>query len=184
MRTGLASGSHFKFFPLFFLLILLCNIHLIYNPPHWDEIIGLHNQALFLAKHNFSFAELHAPGQHSFEGSNVYPYSILPILHAVWYSLFPPKTVHLLGHLLNFACMAGTATLLTSVLRSRGVSALCAAGWGIAFLLEPLTYGQTIALGLEPALTFGVMLALWFADRERWNCAMAAAFLTVFSFIC
>lgn len=180
MRTGLASGSHFKLFPLFFLLILLCNIHLIYNPPHWDEIIGLHNQALFLAKHNFSFTELYAPGQHSYEGSNVYPYSILPILYAVWYSLFSPKTVHLLGHLLNFACMAGTATLLTSVLRSRGVSALCAAGWGIAFLLEPLTYGQTIALGLEPALTFGVMLALWFANRERWNCAMAAAFLAVF----
>lgn len=180
MRTGFVSGSHFKFFPVFFLLILVCNTHLFFNPPQWDEILGLHNQALFLAKHHFSFSELRAPGQHSFEGSNVYPYGVLPILYAVWYSLFSPETVHLLGHLLNMACMAGAATFLMSILRNRGFPAGCAFGWGIAALVEPLLYGQTLSLGQEPPLILAAVAALWLAERQRWKALLVVAFLAVF----
>lgn len=180
MWTGLASGSHFKFFPLFFLLLLFCHSGILFNPPQWDEILGLHNQALFLAGHHFSFTQLWAPGQHSFEGSNVYQYGILPVLYAAWYTLFSPKTVHLLGHLLNMACMAGAATFLASILRYRNVSAGCAFGWGIAALTEPLLYGQTLSLGQEPPLILAAVAVLWLAQRERWRSMLVLAFLAVF----
>ncbi len=180
MWTGFTSGSHFKFFPLFFLLLLFCNHGVLFYPPQWDEILGLHNQALFLAGHNFSFSQLWAPGQHSFEGSNVYQYGVLPVLHAIWYTFFSPKTVHLLGHLLNMICMAGAAAFLSSILRNRNVSAGCAFGWGIAALTEPLLYSQTLSLGQEPPLILATVAVLWLAQRERWRAMMILAFLAVF----
>ena len=69
-RAGrwLADAGFPGAFLLFFIVLLLLNLSWVWNPPHWDEILGLHNQAVFLAKHHFSFAELWAEGQHSFEG--------------------------------------------------------------------------------------------------------------------
>ena len=77
--------SPFRVFLSFFLLLLLFNAGWWFNPQHWDEILGLHNQAVFLAKHHFSFSELWRPEQHSFEGSDVYRFGILPLLYAVLY---------------------------------------------------------------------------------------------------
>ena len=166
-----AGRNPFRVFLPFFLILLLFNAGWWFNPPHWDEILGLHNQAVFLAKHHFSFFELWRPEQHSFEGSDVYRFGILPLLYAVLYSLLPPVWVHLTGHVFNMACIAGAGTLMVGILRRNGVSAGTALLWGIAVFCEPLIAGRSAALGQECALIFCVMLALEKFLRKRWYAA-------------
>ena len=43
---------------LVFMAIVFVNSSKLSNPPYWDDIIGLHNQAIFIAKHNFNPIEL------------------------------------------------------------------------------------------------------------------------------
>lgn len=172
-----AGMSSFRVFLSFFLLLLLFNTGWWFNPPHWDEILGLHNQAVFLAKHHFSFSELWRPEQHSFEGSDVYRFGILPLLYAVLYSFLPPVWVHLTGHLFNMACIAGAGTLMVGILRKNGVSAGTALLWAIAVFCEPLIAGRSAALGQECALIFCVMLALEAFLRKRWYAAFGILLL-------
>ena len=172
-RAGVfLTGAGFprRFF-LFFFLLLLLNFAYLSNPPHWDEIIGLHNQAVFLAKHHFSFAELWAPEQHSFEGSNVYRFGLLPVLYGILYLLFPPQAVHLIGHVFNIACIAGAGTILFQVLKRCSVPPFLSLLWVFAAFSEPVISGRITALGQECALIFCVMLTLWFVFRKNWFAA-------------
>ena len=173
-RAGafLAGAGFPGAFFLFFFLLLLLNIPYLWNPPHWDEIIGLHNQAVFLAKHHFSFAELWAPGQHTFEGSNVYRFGLLPVLYGVLYLLFSPQTVHLIGHVFNMACIAGSGAVLFQLLTRNSVSPSVSLLWTFAAFSEPVIAGRIAALGQECALVFCVMLTIWFVFRKRWTAAL------------
>ena len=143
-RAGVfLTGAGFpRMFFLFFFLLLLLNFAYLSNPPHWDEIIGLHNQAVFLAKHHFSFAELWAPEQHSFEGSNVYRFGLLPVLYGILYLLFPPQAVHLIGHVFNIACIAGAGTILFQVLKRCSVPPFLSLLWVFAAFSEPVISGR------------------------------------------
>lgn len=175
------AGLNFKYaFLLFFLLLLLLNIEYLFNPPHWDEIIGLHNQAVFLAKHHFSFSELWAPGQHSFEGSDVYRFGLLPILYGVLYTFLPPQLVHFTGHLFNIACIAGAGTILFQLLKRNSVSPSASLLWALAAFAEPLTAGRITALGQECALIFCIMAALWSVYRKNWYAAVCIIFFAGF----
>lgn len=181
-RAGvfLAGAGFPGAFCCFFFLLLLLNLSYLWNPPHWDEIIGLHNQALFLAKHHFSFAELWAPEQHSFEGSNVYRFGLLPVMYGILYSLFSPQTVHLIGHIFNIACIAGAGTILFQILKRNSFSPPLALLWTLAAFSEPVISGRIAALGQECALIFCIMLALWFGFRKRWFLALGIVFFAGF----
>ena len=181
-RAGdfLAGAGFPGAFFLFFFLLLLLNLPYLWNPPHWDEIIGLHNQAVFLAKHHFSFAELWAPGQHSFEGSDVYRFALLPVLYGVLYLLLPPQTVHLIGHLFNIACIAGAGAILFQVLKRNSVSPFVSLLWTLAAFSEPVISGRIAALGLECALILCVMLTIWFVYRKQWFAALGILFFAGF----
>ncbi len=181
-RAGrwLADAGFPGAFLLFFIVLLLLNLSWVWNPPHWDEILGLHNQAVFLAKHHFSFAELWAEGQHSFEGSNVYRFGILPVAYGVLYRFLPPQTVHLIGHLFNMACIAGAGTILFQILKRSGVSPKISLLWTFAAFSEPLIAGRIAALGQECALVFCTMAVLWFAFRRNWYGALGVLVLAGF----
>ena len=160
-RAGvfLAGAGFPGAFCCFFFLLLLLNLSYLWNPPHWDEIIGLHNQALFLAKHHFSFAELWAPEQHSFEGANVYRFGLLPVMYGILYSLFSPQTVHLIGHIFNIACIAGAGTILFQILKRNSFSPPLALLWTLAAFSEPVISGR-IDHKSSPA-RFHLLLSVW-----------------------
>ena len=71
---------------LLFVLLVGLNFARLYNPPYWDDIIGLHNQAIFIAKHHFNpialwhdqLLDVPEPHYPLATNSNVYPYSITP----------------------------------------------------------------------------------------------------------
>lgn len=55
-----------------YLVIIVLNFPSMTNPPYWDDIMGLHNQAVWLAKHNFDFSELWSPGQSFWDGGQTF----------------------------------------------------------------------------------------------------------------
>jgi len=176
--AGLSFRSAFFFF---FLLLLLCNAAWLFNPPHWDEIIGVHNQALFLLKHHFHFWKLWTAEQHTFEGSNVYPYSLIPVFYALLYGILPPEWVHFCGHLLNNACIAGAAAFFFLTLRGTcGIAGGTAALWTLAALAEPLIAGRGTALGLECALICALSAVIWLVSQKRFYWALGVLLFSGF----
>lgn len=166
--------SFFSAFLVFLTLLLLRNGAYLFYPPHWDEIIGVHNQALFLLRHHFDFSALWTSAQHTFEGSNVYPFSLLPVFYACLYAFLPPEWVHFCGHLLNNACIAGAAACFFRILRGKyaasGVSAFL---WTLALLAEPLLGGRSAALDLEAPMVCALAVSILLISEERFFPALA-----------
>ena len=154
-----------------YLLIVILNFSCIDNPPYWDDIMGLHNQAVWLTKHNFNFVELWQSGQGFWEGgSNIYRFGILPLSYGVLYSFFSPVTVHVIGHLFNMACIALVFGTGYSLLRKLEIEKVPALLWSLAVLCEPVMSGRVVALGQECPLIAATVCSLYFiVDGKYWK---------------
>lgn len=182
-KTGtFCSGlSFFPSFLFFFAILLLRNSTILFYPPHWDEIIGVHNQALFLLKHDFNFLELWTTVQHSFEGSNTYPLSVIPVFYACLYAILPPEWVHFTGHLLNQACIAGSAACFFLILREKfEISGGASILWTLAFLAEPLLAGRSAALDLDAPLICALSVFFLLISKEKILPALAVLLFSGF----
>lgn len=170
--------------PVFTLLLLVlltaANLRHLDNPPHWDDLIGLHNQARFIARHDFNPLALirershGVPGSAIGDGSNIYPYAITPWIHALFYRLPSPRLCHAAGHLFNLTCLALAGTLFFALL-CRRLSALPAATLTGAAFCEPVLSGITASLGQEAPAVLAVMLSLWLVLSGYRKSALAAA---------
>ena len=149
-----------------FLLLLGLHYEELTDPPFWDDLMGFHRQALFLADHHFDFAALAKTGDFWEGGAQVYRWPHLPsLLYGVGYALLPAAAVRLAGHLLNLALLAAAAAMLA---RLAGVRRWW---WWAAALANPLLASQAASLGQEPWLVLafmGVVLSLW---CDRWCAA-------------
>ncbi len=154
---------------LCFFIVLAVNFAYLANPPYWDDILSLHNQALWLAKHNFNIFELWQPGQGFWEGgSNDHQFGILPFLYGMFYYVFPAKTVHVLGHLFNIGCLALAFGLSYSILRKFKLGPYQALLWCIAALCEPVMAGRAAALGQESPLLCATILSIYFMLDKKY----------------
>lgn len=172
---------------LVFLSIVFVNSSKLTNPPYWDDIIGLHNQAIFIAKHNFNPIELWKDKPMIVKGntlplatnSNVYPYSVIPWIHAVFYKILPPRGAHCAGHLFNMLCLSVAAALAYAVISSHQ-RRLTAALVSLLALLEPIMAGRTAALCMECPLATVTMLSFYFLDKGKIKFAFLIAAAAVF----
>ena len=164
-----------------FIVVSLLNFFCLFNPPYWDDILGLHNQAIFLANHHFDIARLWEPGQkYSDGGSNCYPLGMMPLFYGILYSLFTPEYVHLTGHLFNIACLSIAFTLFFMILR-KYISPWIALLWCIAALCEPVMAGRTAELGQEsPLIALAAAAIYCIAFRRIWS---GLIFILIASFI-
>lgn len=161
---------------LSFLLMVLLNIPNLENPPYWDDVLGLHNQAVWLAKHNFNVIELWRPEN---SGSNAYRFGILPFLYGIWYSLFPIKIVHVMGHFFNIGCLALTFGTACSILRKFKITSYLVLLWCVAAMCEPVMAGRTAALGQECPLLCAGLLSLYFLQEKRYGLGLLFIFLAM-----
>ena len=162
------------------LLLLAGNCPYLGNPPFWDDLMGLHRQALFLARHGFDFAALWASGDFWSGGALVYKFNWPSLVYAVLYALFPPTAAHVAGHLLSIAATAAAAGCVFRILRQDGMRAGAALLWSLAFICEPLVSVQSTSLGQEPLQTvcFAAFLLAFAEKRHGWALgALAAAAL-------
>jgi hypothetical protein len=155
---------------LSFLLMLVLNFTCLDNPPYWDDILGLHNQAIWLANNNFNLSELWQPGQGFWEGgSNIYKFGIIAYLYGILYSLFSVNAVHIIGHLINLGCLALAFGACYSILRKFKINKHIALLWCAAVICEPVMSGRTAALGQESPLLCAAVLGIYFfADKKYW----------------
>jgi hypothetical protein len=154
--------------------LLVCfNLGTLGNPPFWDDLIGLHAQAIFLADHRFDLAALRESGVFWDGGAWIYKWNILPYFYAALYLALPPPAVHVVGHLFNLGCLAAAGTLLFALLRHYRFAPQTALFWALAMLAEPLTAAQSAALGMEPPLILAGTLILHAAGTGRWKTALA-----------
>ena len=154
-----------------YLVIIVLNFPSLTNPPYWDDIMGLHNQAVWLAKHNFDFSALWTSGQGFWDGgSNVYRFGIIPLFYGVLYSFFSPVVVHIIGHLFNMGCIALAFGGGYALLRKLDVDKVPALLWSLAALSEPVMSGRVVALGQECPLIAATVCSIYFiADNKYWK---------------
>ncbi len=161
---------------LSFFLMMILNISYLDNPPYWDDILGLHNQAIWLAKHNFNVIELWQPAN---SDSNVYRFGIIPFLYGIWYSFLPAKIVHILGHLFNMGCLAVAFGVSYSILRKFKVTSYLALLWCIAAVCEPVMSGRIVALGQECPVVCAGILSFYFLQEKRYRLSLFFIFLAM-----
>ena len=154
---------------LSFLFMVVLNLFCLNNPPYWDDILGLHNQAVWLSRHHFDVVGLWRSGDYLSGGSNIYKFGIVPYFYAVLYSLFCPGTVHILGHLLNMACLAVAFGTGYSLLRKFGVDNCIALLCCTAVLCEPVMAGRTAALGQECPLICTTLVSIYFIFNRKYG---------------
>jgi len=160
-----------------FAALLAVNAGILTNPPFWDDILGLHQQALHLSRSGMSYAELAKSGNFWQGGALVYRWNVLPVVYALGYMLLTPETVRILGHLFNLACLAGAAALAVRILLDFRFDLRTAYLWGFALLAEPVLAAQGAALGQEPPLVLAGALLLFWTARRRYRLALLAVIL-------
>ena len=172
--------SKWKLFFVILMLLVGLNISIMTNPPYWDEILGLHNQALFLANNNFNFATLYGSEQNFFNGGScVYPIGIMPLLYGLLYWTLPPLYVHITGHLLNLIAISFAATLFLQLVR-RFASTLTTILWGMVALSEPIVSSRMAAQGQDAILATVIMLAIYLFLRGKLRVAILVAGISCF----
>lgn len=190
MRNTKIKGSTFMFrylktqfekplflFVLIWVSLILCNWNCLYNPPYWDDVIGLHNQAIWYAKNYFNILKLW--GQGNLAGnSNIYPLGIMPLIHALFYYSFAPEMAHLVGHLINMACLAITGALLYMMLS--GKSSTIALLAVMVALSDPMIAGRSAALGQECPLLMLTFVSFYCFSKRRFKAALLFAILSFF----
>jgi len=152
-----------------FTILLILNLDCLANPPYWDDIFGIHNQAIWLSRHKFDLIQLFSPTEkYILGGSNVY-LGFMPYLYGILYSIFAPQTVHILGHLFNIGCAALAFTLFYLIMKkftSPGVSLL----WCVAAVAQPVMAGAIASLGQEYLLAAVGGLAIYcLLEKRLWQ---------------
>ena len=165
---------------LLFLLLTLINCTILSNPPYWDEIVGVHNQALYLAKHHFDIVSLFQEKQnYLFGGSGIYRIGIVPWIYALFYFFLPPVGAHIAGHLLNIFCISLAGTFLWVLLRK-----VCREGiafaWVLIALSEPLIAGRMAAQDHDTVLLLVVMWSFYCFLTGRTKSALLLAVICGF----
>ena len=151
-----------------FLFMVILNFACLDNPPYWDDILGLHNQAIWLANNNFNLSELWQSEGFWEGGSNIYLFGIMPYFYGILYSLFPASVVHVIGHLLNIGFLAFAFVASYSIMCKCKVGSYCALLCCVAALCEPVMNGRTAALGQESPLLFAAVLSLYFLLNKKY----------------
>ena len=166
----------FQFFILFFLLMLL-NADSWFAPPFWDDIIGLHTQAVWLARNNFDFPALLSSG--TLPGSPLYnPLNPIACIYALSYRFTAPEYTHFLAHTVNIAAIAGCGTLLFNMLGRLTLPLRLL--FTAAALSVPLTVSACAGTGQESLLAFLLFLSLYFKVQKRDSAALAVSVVSWF----
>ena len=156
---------------------MLLNADSWFAPPFWDDIIGLHTQALWLAKNQFDLAGLASAPKTP--GSPLYNlFNPMAYIYAAFYRFTTPEMTRFLAHAVNVGAIAGCGVLLLRMAGKRpaGLKLLFLAG----ALTSPLTVAACAGMGQESLLAFLIFLALFF----KWNhCAKWAWGVSVVSWI-
>ena len=160
---------------IFFFMVLL-NFVCLDNPPYWDDILGVHNQAIWLAKHNFNVTQLWRPEHWD---SNVYKFGIIPYFYGVLYCLFSAHIVHIMGHLFNMGCLALAFGVSYSILRKFKVMSYIAFLWCVAVICEPVMAGRVTALGQECPVLCAAILSIYFLVDKRYGLGCLFIFLAM-----
>ena len=152
------------------LLLLLGNAPYLGNPPFWDDILGLHRQAVFLAQHHFDFAALVASGDFWSGGAWIYKLNWPSLFYGVLYSLLPPAAVHCIGHLLNIGVLSASSGCIFRILRENGQAPASALLWSLGMICEPLMSAQGVSLGQEVLLVgcFSAFLLAFTLKQHKW----------------
>lgn len=149
-----------------FIILVILNLDCLTNPPYWDDIFALHNQAIWLSRHKFDLIQLFSPTEKFIQGgSNVY-LGFMPYLYGILYNILAPKMVHILGHLFNIGCIALAFTLFYLIIKkftSNGISLL----WSLVAITQPVMAGITASLGQECPLVAAGALAIYCLVEER-----------------
>jgi hypothetical protein len=163
-----------------FLFMFILNFSCLDNPPYWDDILGLHNQAAWLAKNNFNLSKLWQPGQEYLAGgSNIYKFGMMPYFYGILYALFSPKTVHVLGHLFNMGCLALAFGVSYSLLLKFKINNYAAFLWCIAVICEPLMSGRVVALGQECPLVCATLISIYFLFNKKYSLGIFFIFIAM-----
>ena len=162
-----------------FLFMAVFNFSCLENPPYWDDILGLHNQAVWLANNNFNVLKLSQTGGYLAGGSHIYQFGIMPYFYAVLYALFSPKITHLIGHFFNMGCMALAFGVSYSLLRKFKINNYCAALWCVAALYEPIIAGRVVALGQECPLICATLLSIYFLFNKKYRLGVFFIFIAM-----
>lgn len=164
-------------FLLLFIIFALFNFRELDNPPYWDEILGLHNQAIWLAENNFDFGKLYVQEQ-TYEngGSLIYALGVMPFVYGAMYYSLPPPAVHILGHLINIAALAFAGMLMIRILRRFSVNSMIIL-WVLATFTEPLILSRMATQDQEAVLAAVIMLSISeFLDKRFYRAVLIGAF--------
>lgn len=175
----LLKFRYMMLFVVLFAVMLLVNIQHLGNPPYWDDITGLHNQALWIAANDFDIFGLWKQKSFLAGGSLIYPMGIIPWFYGLLYWSFSPQTVHILGHIFNIACLAAAATVFVIMLRryTDGKTALL---YAAVALTEPVMSGRMAALGQESPLLLSILISLCYFQKGSFRRAYVFAALAFF----
>ena len=159
-----------------FCLLLLLNSDSLAAPPFWDDIIGVHTQAIWLARNDFDIPTLF--GMSRVAGSAFYnPTNPLCWIFAVTYRFFPPVVTHILAHLLNIAAVAGCSALLWNALKKEQDRFL----FLLLALAMPLIVAACAGTGQETLLALLVFSSL---ICKMKNCERNAYLLALAACLC
>lgn len=163
------------FFLLLWLLLLVGNYAVLTNPPYWDDVMGLHNQALWLSEHRFDLVRLLTQEKDFWNGGvKIHPLGIVSHFYGLLYLAFPPVAVHFIGHCFNLGCIAAA---FTAVLRLLLVTTGTANAWlwGLAALSMPVMAGRMAESGQESPLLLLIVLSITCFFRGRFLTAIVLA---------
>lgn len=175
-----------QFFLLFTLLMFL-NIDSWFAPVFWDDIIGLHTQAVWLARNNFDLPRLISSPRTP--GTPFYNLlSPLGYIYALFYRFTTVETTHFLAHAVNIASVAGCGVLLFNMLKKMAfLFRLLLVG---AALSSPLAVSACAGTAQEAPLAFLLFLSLYFkfgkhekgawgVSAVSWSFKLTGALLTL-----
>ena len=147
-------------------------------PLFWDEMTGLHNQALFLKNNHFSILQLFADGQTFGEGgSGIYHFSFIPYLYGILYSLLPSAMVIVAARLISLASASACAFLMYRLCEKEKIPPKVAILCTGAFFCVPYFYGQALAAGQDMILAFATMLSLYYFYNGRDKASALCLFI-------
>lgn len=161
-----------------FLTLLLFHLPYLTEPPFWDEIFGLHNQSIWLARHNFHVGELYSADELYIQGGSlIYSASFIPCIFGVFYALFPPRTVHLLCRLLSLFSASVCVVCFLQICRLLKLKTVLVWLTAILFVSFPLFMGQAVSAGQETEIAALMMLSLLFFMKDRFGIACLFALI-------
>lgn len=155
-----------------FLIFILFNMRILSNPPYGDEILGLHNQAIWLAENNFDFSRLYKQEQiYDNGGSLTHAVGTMAMIYGIMYYFLPPLAVHIIGHLINLAVLA-FAGMLSIRLLSRFCDSRITVLWIIAIFTEPLLGSRMAAQDQDTVLTGMIVFSFFQFFNKRFYSAI------------